>query len=76
MRVVCPYCELKGKRERSFRRVTELKVHVLDTHGEIAKQLDSVSDFFSEGNGYWLAVAPEHYRKVVKPNAHRSALAV
>uniref|UniRef100_A0A8W8M469 C2H2-type domain-containing protein n=1 Tax=Magallana gigas TaxID=29159 RepID=A0A8W8M469_MAGGI len=79
MRVLCPFCPLRdGKKEKSLRRMSDLKVHIADSHkAEKRISSDSLpSDFFSEANGFWLAVHPKDYLKLITPNSWRADAAV
>lgn len=79
MRVLCPFCPLRdGKKEKSLRRMSDLKVHVADSHKAEKRILsDSLPpDFFSEANGFWLAVNPKDYLKLITPNSWRDDAAV
>lgn len=79
MRVLCPFCPLRdGKKEKSLRRMSDLKVHIADSHKAEKRILsDSLpSDFFSEVNGFWLAVHPKDYLKLITPNSWRADAAV
>lgn len=55
-----------------------MKVHVADSH-KAEKRILSESlppDFFSEANGFWLAVNPKDYLKLITPNSWRDDAAV
>ncbi|XP_056011374.1 uncharacterized protein LOC130051967 [Ostrea edulis] len=76
MRVICPFCPVRdGKREKSLRRMTDLKVHVLEAHKEERRVKGVPSDFFSEANGFWMSLHPVDYRKLINPNPWRSEAA-
>jgi len=62
MEVICSWCPDKSIR---YRRVTELKEHAGRVHREILKELPP--DILSEGNGYYVSLHPDTYRRVVKP---------
>ncbi|ESO91868.1 hypothetical protein LOTGIDRAFT_163229 [Lottia gigantea] len=67
LRVMCPFCS----RERLCRRSTpELRDHVKKEHAR--KFEDMPKDFFGEGNGFWLAMYPEDFAKLIKPPERRS----
>uniref|UniRef100_K1QR17 Uncharacterized protein n=1 Tax=Magallana gigas TaxID=29159 RepID=K1QR17_MAGGI len=54
--------------------MSDLKVHIGDSH-KVDKSIsyDSLpSDFFSEANGFWLAVYPKDYLKMITPNSWRA----
>lgn len=79
MRVLCPFCSLRGgKKEKSLQRMSDLKVHIGDSHKEEKRiSSDSLpSDFSSEANGFWLAVYPKDYLKMITPNSWRADAAV
>lgn len=79
MRVLCPFCPLRdGKKEKSLRRISDLKVHVADSHKAEKRILsDSLPpDFFSEANGFWIAVYSKDYLKLITPNSWRADAAV
>lgn len=51
MRVLCAFCLLRNGKEKSLRRVNDLKVHVAESHKAEERLLSDglPSDFFSEG---------------------------
>lgn len=75
MRVLSPFCSLRGgKKERSLQQMSDIG----DNHKENKSiSSDSLpSDFFSEANGFWLAVYPKDYLKMITPNSLRADAAV
>ena len=71
--VVCPFCP---KRSTFKRSTPELRDHVKTHHGaEWAGLVDTAKQFFSEGNGFWLAVYPRDYRHLVAPSKYDSSAA-
>ncbi|XP_062570905.1 uncharacterized protein LOC134232925 [Saccostrea cucullata] len=77
MRVICPFCPVRdGKREKTLRRMADLKVHVLEAHKGLGRLKDVPSDFYSEANGFWFSVHPSDYRKIVQPNPWKSEAAI
>ena len=73
--VMCPYCP---KRQTFKRSNPELKDHVKSRHGyewAVLTVKEMLKTFFTEGNGYWMAVYPRDYRHLVKPSDYDSPAA-
>ena len=66
--VVCPGCHFG---EKTFKRVSDLKFHYQKCHPEGSLPDDS----FTEANGFWLALYPEDFLKVIKPTKRNSEMA-
>ena len=66
--VVCPGCHFE---EKTFKRVSDLKFHYRKCHPEGSLPDDS----FTEANGFWLALYPEDFLKVIKPTKRNSEMA-
>lgn len=61
MRVACPLCP----KEKLFKRSTpELKEHVASYHPTDLNNLTD-RDFFAERNGFWMAIHPKDYKRLV-----------
>ena len=63
LKVVCPFC---FEQEKTCRRIHDLKKHVESDHKSRFKRLSS--SFFSENNGFWLAMKPDDYRRIITPS--------
>lgn len=59
--VICPWC--LGK-QKTFTRLNDLKQHVLSTHKATFQTLPS--SFFTAGTGFFLALYPDDYRRIVQ----------
>ena len=59
-RVLCPFCTKQTFLRRSS---PELKEHCETKHAKVIKSL--ANDFFSEANGFWLAIHPRDYIQLV-----------
>lgn len=68
------------EKKKSLRQMSDLNVHVADNHKAEKRILsnDLTSDFFSEvnGHGFWLAVYPKYYLRLIVPNSWRRDAAV
>lgn len=62
LKVVCPWC-ITG--EHTSNRMADLKKHVITKHPGV--ELAVPADFFSEANGFYLALFPADYARVVHP---------
>lgn len=72
MRVVCPFCP----KEKLFKRSTpELKEHVASHHPTDLKDLGD-KDFFAERNGFWMAIHPKDYKRLVQPSPYQERSSV
>ena len=71
MRVVCPWCRVKDGKETSLRRMSELKTHVVDLHRDVSLS-KYPADFFSEANGFYMAMYPKDYVQIVAPSGPKS----
>ncbi|KAK3088702.1 hypothetical protein FSP39_022557 [Pinctada imbricata] len=71
MRVLCPWCPSKdGRRDKTLRRMSDLKVHALENH----KSVDISKfpgDFFSEANGFYFSLYPKDYVRIVNASSYR-----
>ena len=69
--VICPFCLHK---QRTFKRVSDLKLHVRNTHAEKTEGMPA--DLFSEPNAFWCSLFPSDYRRVITPTArdHKAAI--
>ena len=75
MRVICPWCPLRdGKKEKTLRRMSDLKGHIQEQHGEV-NLTKLPSDFFTEANGFYLGIYPRDYVKIVSPGSYRGEAA-
>lgn len=80
----CGSCVLSGhsemEKKKSLRQMSDLNVHVADNHKAEKRILsnDLTSDFFSEVNGlgFWLALHPKYYLRLIVPNSWRRDAAV
>ena len=63
LQVLCPWCY---EENTEYKRPAELKEHGKRHHPLETRKLPNV--FFSENNGFYLAVNPEDYRRVVRPS--------
>jgi len=72
MRVICPWCL---EDEHTYRTSAELLKHVDKRHQYVTEDMKR-GDFFSEKNGYWLALKPEEYKRVVTPTDYHSTEAM
>ena len=71
MRVICPWCPLKeGKREKTLRRMSDLKGHIHDQHVSVSIS-KLPSDFFTEANGFYLELYPKDYVRIISPSTYR-----
>lgn len=71
LKVVCAFCT---GTEVLFKRVSDLKVHARKQH---QKELESLpTEMFSENNGYWCSLHPEHYSRLIRPTVRASPAAV
>ena len=65
--VVCPGCHFE---EKTFKRVSDLKFHYQKCHPE-----GSLPDeTYTKANGFWLALYPEDFLKVIKPTKRNSEM--
>ena len=71
MRVICPWCRVKDGKETSLRRMSELKTHVVDLHRDVSLS-KYPADFFSEANGFYMAMYPKDYVQIVAPSGPKS----
>ncbi len=62
LRVICPWCYSE---EKTYRRISELLRHVNSRHDNLT--IEGKTDFFNESIGFWLAINPEGYQKLVQP---------
>lgn len=63
LQVLCPWCY---EENTEYKRPAELKEHGKRHHPLEIRKLPN--GFFSENNGFYLAVNPEDYRRVVRPS--------
>lgn len=71
LRVVCVWCT---DEEKVFRRMVDLKQHVMQLHPKVVD--DVPTDFFGEGNGFWMALHPKDYNQIVGATPKESSAAV
>ncbi|MCW4344682.1 MAG: hypothetical protein N0E48_15200 [Candidatus Thiodiazotropha endolucinida] len=71
LKVVCGFCSTV---ESTFKRVSDLKVHVRDKHSEKAGDLPP--EMFSENNGFWCSLYPDDYRRIITPSPRSSEQAI
>ncbi|KAK3606662.1 hypothetical protein CHS0354_021185 [Potamilus streckersoni] len=71
LRVVCVWCT---DEEKVFRRMVDLKQHVMQLHPKVVD--DAPTDFFGEGNGFWMALHPNDYNQIVGATPKESSAAV
>ena len=66
--VTCPDCH---GQERIFKRVSDLKCHYMKAHphGSLPDEA------FTERNGFWMALYPEDYIRVIQPTARSDEVA-
>ncbi|KAL3889767.1 hypothetical protein ACJMK2_002095 [Sinanodonta woodiana] len=69
--VVCVFCT---DEEKVFRRMVDLKQHVVQSHPKVID--DVLLDFFGEGNGFWMALHPKDYNQIVGASSRESSAAV
>lgn len=68
--VVCVWCE----EETSFRRMVDLKDHVMAKHRSKIELMPN--SFMTENNGFWMANYPEAYARVISPSNENSVQAM
>ncbi|KAK3581220.1 hypothetical protein CHS0354_024763 [Potamilus streckersoni] len=71
LRVVCVWCT---DEEEVFRRMVDLKQHVMQLHPKVVD--DVHTDFFGKGNGFWMALHPKDYNQIVGATPMESSAAV
>ena len=71
LQIICPFCD---EEEKVLKRSNpELKDHMKRYHKQELRDLKVADkDFFSEANGYWLAVHPRDYDQLVHPTLYTS----
>ena len=67
--VICTFCDS----ETSFKRVSDLKVHVRKSHQQTAAGLPP--GIFNEGHGFWWSLYPQDYQKVITRSDRSSSIA-
>ena len=72
MRVVCPWC---FEEKHTYRTTAERLKHVDKRHKYVQDEMKK-EDFFSERNGYWMALKPQDYKRVTKPTDYSSVVAI
>ena len=72
MRVICPWC---FDDENLYRTSAELLKHVDKKHIHVTEEVKR-GEFFSEKNGFWLAIKPGDYLHLMKPTDHGSTIAI
>ena len=69
---------MDGKREKSFRRTADPKIHIQECHKDHqrlkSEPLPKV--FHLEKNGFWLALYPKDYIRLMRPNPRLCEAAV
>ncbi|KAK3580529.1 hypothetical protein CHS0354_009483 [Potamilus streckersoni] len=60
--------------EKVFRKMVDLKQHVMQLHTEVVD--DVPTDVFEEGNGIWMALHPKDYNQIVGATPKESSAAV
>ena len=60
--------------ETSFRRMVDLKDHVMARHGSKIELMPN--SFLTENNGFWMANYPEVYARVISPSNENSVQAM
>lgn len=69
---MCPFCP----KEKLFKRSTqELKEHVASHHPTYLNNLID-KDFFAERNGFWMAIHPKDYKRLVTPSLYQAPSSV
>lgn len=72
LQVICPFCP----EEKLLKRSTpELSDHCKRYHPTTIKDNGLDSEFFKEGNGFWLSTKPRDYRDLVKVTSYDSGKA-
>ena len=68
--LICVWCN----DEKSYRRMVDLKEHVLASHRSRFEIMPS--NFLTENNGFWMANYPETYAQVIQPSNENSVEAM
>ncbi|XP_050411363.2 coiled-coil domain-containing protein 112-like [Patella vulgata] len=68
--LICVWC----REEAKFRKMVDLKNHAKTHHRSKLELMPT--DFFSENNGFWMAIYPEDYRRVIAPSGENTQQAI
>lgn len=71
-KMVCPWC---WEEEKLFARMSELAKHAKRKHTDLTLDLLE-GDFFTEKNGFWLALRPVNYARIITPGDWEAGISI